>query len=213
MFTGIIIEMGEVTALERRGGIYSLSLNSRRISEDAKIGDSISVSGVCLTAVEIKESTMRFNLSEETMRASNLGMLKPGDRVNLEPSLQPDSKLGGHFVLGHVDGTGRVRSKTRVGDAFRVEIEVSWDILHFLVEKGSVAVDGISLTVVDILKDRFTVMIIPYTAQLTTMGFKGPGDTVNIEVDIIGKYVARFMGRDSKEKSLMKTLMEEGYIK
>lgn len=213
MFTGIIIEMGEVTALERSGGIYHLSLDSREIVKDAKIGDSISVSGVCLTAVEIKDRGMRFDLSDETMRSTNLGLLKQGDRVNLEPSLQPGSKLGGHFVLGHVDGTGRIRSKTKIGDAFRVEIEVPKNILDFLVEKGSVAVDGISLTVVDILRDSFTVMIIPYTAKLTTMGFKGPGDTVNIEVDIIGKYVARFMGRDSKEKGLMKTLMEEGYIK
>jgi riboflavin synthase len=156
---------------------------------------------------------MRFNLSDETMRATNLGVLKPGDRVNLEPSLRPDSKLGGHFVMGHVDDTGRMRSKTKVGDAFRVEIEVPQNILEFLVEKGSVAVDGISLTVVDILKDSFTVMIIPYTAALTTMGFKGHGDTVNIEVDIIGKYVARFLKMEKKDSGLMKTLIEEGFIK
>jgi len=212
MFTGIVVEMGEVATLERRGGIVKLFLNSREVVRDAKIGDSISISGVCLTVVEIKDATMRFDLSDETMRITNLGLLKSGDRVNLEPSLKPDSKLGGHFVLGHVDGVGRIRSKTKMGDVFRVEIEIPENLLDSLVEKGSVAVDGISLTVVDILKNSFTIIIIPYTANLTTMGWKCSGDTVNIEVDIIGKYVARFLGRDKRDSQLMKTLYEEGYI-
>jgi riboflavin synthase len=212
MFTGIIVGTGRVTAVERGAGILHLSIDVREVIGDAKIGDSISVNGVCLTAVEIKGSIVRFELSGETLRATNLGALKIGDRVNLEPSLRADSRLSGHFVLGHVDGIGRIKSKTEMGEAFKVTIEVSKDIIALLVEKGSVAVDGISLTVVDILKDTFTVVIVPYTAGLTTIGFKGPGDTVNIEVDIIGKYVSRFMGGDRKEKSLMKTLTEEGYI-
>src|SRR3989337_3924969 len=186
MFTGIIVEMGEITSMHKKKGIVHLFLNSSEILRDAKIGDSISVNGTCLTLVEIKGNTMRFDLSEETLRSSNLGILQRGDRVNLEPSLRPDSKLGGHFVSGHVDDIGRIKSKTKMGDAFKVEIEVPEKILHFLVEKGSVAVDGISLTVVDILKNGFTIVMIPHTAQLTTIGFKGPGDTVNIEVDIIG---------------------------
>jgi riboflavin synthase len=141
-------------------------------------------------------------------------LLKPGDRVNLEPSLRPDSKLGGHFVSGHVDGTGRIRSKTEIGDTFKIEVEVPEEVMHFLVEKGSVAVDGISLTVVDILRDSFTIVIIPHTARLTTMGFKGPGDTVNVEVDIIGKYVSRFLNKSgNRDSRLMKTLTEEGFIK
>jgi len=213
MFTGIIVGTGKVTAVEKRGGILHLSLNAGEVIRDAKIGDSISVNGVCLTVVEIKGSTMRFELSGETLRAANLGSLRPGDPVNLEPSLRADSKLGGHFVLGHVDGIGRIRSRDEMGDAFKVEIEVSKDIIDFLVEKGSVAVDGISLTVVDILKDRFTVVIVPYTAGLTTIGLKGLGDTVNIEVDIIGKYVSRFLKRGKKDSDLMKTLTEEGYVR
>ncbi len=214
MFTGIIIEMGEVTAVERRGGMAYLFLNSREVIKDAKIGDSISVNGTCLTVVEIRDATMRFDLSEETLRSTNLGLLKPGDRVNIEPSLRPDSKLGGHFVSGHVDGTGRIRSKTDIGDAFKIEIEVPEKIIHFLVEKGSVAVDGISLTVVDILKNSFTIVIIPHTARLTTMGFKGPGDTVNVEVDIIGKYVARFLNKGmDRDARFREILTEEGYIK
>lgn len=213
MFTGIIVEMGEVTSVQKKRGIVHLFLNSSEILRDAKIGDSISVNGTCLTLVEIKGNTMRFDLSEETLRSSNLGLLQRGDRVNLEPSLRPDSKLGGHFVSGHVDDIGSIKSKTKIGDTFKVEIEVPDRILNFLIGKGSVAVDGISLTVVDILKRSFTVMIIPHTAKLTTLGFKGPGDTVNVEIDMIGKYVAKFLGIDKKDSGLMETLLKEGYIK
>jgi riboflavin synthase len=214
VFTGIIIEMGEIAALEQKGGITRLLLKSKEVIKDAKIGDSVSVNGTCLTIVEITGTAMRFDLSDETMKSTNLGLLKTGDRVNLEPSLRPDSKLGGHFVSGHVDDTGRIKSKIRMGDAFKVEIEVTGRILHFLVEKGSVAVDGISLTVVDILKNSFTIVIIPHTSQLTTIGFKGPGATVNIEVDIIGKYVAKFLHKGmDRDAGFMKTLAEEGFIK
>jgi riboflavin synthase len=213
VFTGIIVEMGEVAALERRGGIIQLSLNSQEVIKDAKIGDSISVNGTCLTVVEIKGFTMSFDLSDETLRATNLGLLKPGGLVNLESSLRPDSKIGGHFVSGHVDGIGRIKSKTKIGDTFKLEIEVPEEILYFLIEKGSIAVDGISLTIVDILKKGFTVIIIPHTAKLTTLGLKGTGDTVNIEVDMIGKYVAKFSSIEKKGSGLMKTLIEEGYIK
>jgi riboflavin synthase len=214
MFTGIIVELGEVSAVKKRGGIVHLSLNSKEIIKDADIGDSISVNGTCLTLVEIKGATMSFDLSDETLSSTNLGFLKPGDRVNLEPSLRPDSKLGGHFVSGHVDGIGRIKSKAEIGDTFKIEIDVPEKVVYFLVEKGSVAVDGISLTVVDILKDSFTVVIIPHTSRLTTMGFKGPGDTVNVEVDIIGKYVAKFLNKGmDKDAKFMKILTEEGYIK
>lgn len=213
MFTGIIVEMGEVTEVQKKEGITHLFLNSSEVIKDAKIGDSISVNGTCLTLVDIKGNNMRFDLSSETLRSSNLALLQSGDRVNLEPSLRPDSKLGGHFVSGHVDDIGRIKSSIKIGDTFKVEIEVANRILNFLIGKGSVAVDGISLTVVDILKRSFTVMIIPHTAKLTTLGFKGPGDTVNVEVDMIGKYVAKFLGMEKKELGLMETLMKEGYIK
>lgn len=213
MFTGIILEMGEVVDIQKKGGITQLSVKSREIPKDAKIGDSISVNGTCLTIVEIKGNNIGFDLSEETLRSSNLGLLKVGDRVNLEPSLRLDSRLGGHFVSGHIDGTGRIKSKTKIGDTFKIEIEAPDDILNFLIKKGSVAVDGISLTVVDILKKSFTVVIIPHTARLTTLGFKQSGDTVNIEIDMIGKYVAKFLSLEKRESNLMETLVKEGYIK
>jgi riboflavin synthase len=155
---------------------------------------------------------LSFDLSDETLRSTNLGSLKKGDRVNLEPSLRPDSRIGGHFVTGHIDMAGKIRSRKGAGDMLQFEIQAPPEITGFLVKKGSVAVDGISLTVVDILKDGFTLVIIPHTATLTTLGFKGPGETVNIEVDILGKYVAKFLNRDDdKDKKFMKTLMEGGY--
>ena len=214
MFTGLILEIGEISSFKKRSGGAILSLKANEVASTAKKGDSISVNGVCLTIVSKNNNTLSFDLSEETLRCTNLGSLKTGDIVNLEPSLSPDSKIGGHFVTGHVDAAGRIRSKVNIGDMMKVEIKAPANIINFLVEKGSVAVDGISLTIVDILKDGFTVVIIPHTAKLTTMGFKVPGDTVNIEVDILGKYVARFLSRDgNRDSRFMKTLMEEGYIK
>lgn len=212
MFTGLILEMGEITSVRKRSGGAILSLKSKKVASDAKQGDSISVNGVCLTVVNKDGNILSFDLSEETLQSTNLGSLKTGAVINLEPSLSPDSKIGGHFVTGHADGVGRIRSKVKIGDMIKVEIEAPPSVTNFLVEKGSVAVDGISLTVVDILKHGFTVVIIPHTAKLTTMGFKDPGDTVNIEADILGKYVVKFLNREGDRDSIiMKTLMEEGY--
>jgi riboflavin synthase len=213
LFTGLILEMGEIVSVKRRGGGAILSLKTNETASAAKKGDSISVNGVCLTVVDKNNDILSFDLSDETLRSTNLGSLKTGDLVNLEPSLRPDSRIGGHFVTGHVDVTGKVRSKINIGDMMKVEFEVPDSISSLLVEKGSVAVDGISLTIVDILKNSFTVVIIPHTAKLTTIGFKGPGDTVNVEADILGKYVAKFLKKDgNKDLRFMKTLTEEGYV-
>lgn len=218
MFTGLILEMGEILSLKNRSGGAVLSLKTKEVGAAAGIGDSISVNGVCLTVVKKSVNELSFDLSEETLRSTNIGSLKKGDRVNLEPSLMPHSKMGGHFVTGHVDAVGRIRAKTRSGDMVKFGIEAPPEVIKFLVGKGSVAVDGISLTVVDILKDGFTLVIIPHTAELTSLGFKGPGDTVNIEGDILGKYVYRFLEKETgggteRDAGLMKTLMEGGYIK
>ena len=176
MFTGLILEMGEMTALKRRSGGAVLSLKADKTASSAGLGDSIAVNGVCLTVIAKTGVEVSFDLSDETLRATNLGGLKPGDRLNLESSLTPASKMGGHFVTGHVDSVGRIRSSKALGDMLKYEIEAPAEVMRFLVGKGSVAVDGISLTVVDILKDGFTLIIIPHTAKLTTLGFKGPGD-------------------------------------
>lgn len=193
MFTGLIIELGEVRSVERRAQNAQLAVKGRAILADIAIGDSIAINGVCLTVSSIQRDVVSFDVSGETLKSTNLGDLKRGDKVNLEPSLRPDSKMGGHFVTGHIDGIGRIRSRRVEGNAERIEIEASADVLHYLVRKGSVTVDGISLTVVDILEDAFSIVIIPHTASLTTIGFKKIGDTVNLEPDILAKYVAKFI--------------------
>jgi len=213
VFTGLIVEMGTIVSLKRRSTSSVLSLNSPGVASSADLGDSISVNGVCLTVVDKRKNRLSFDLSEETLMSTTLGSLKARDAVNLEPSLSPSSKIGGHFVTGHVDGVGKIRSKEPLGDMTKWKIHAPRHIMGFIVEKGSVAVDGISLTIVDVLKNGFTVVIIPHTAKLTTMGFKGPGDTVNIEADILGKYVARFLKRDrDTDARFMKTLTENGFL-
>ena len=211
MFTGLIAEMGEIVTVTKRGSGARMSLNSRHLSSEAQIGDSIAVNGTCLTVVELKGQTLSFDVSYETLRSTNLGELKTKDRVNLEPSLRLDSRLGGHFVTGHIDGLGTIESKAASGDVLRIVIGAGADITRFLVEKGSVAVDGISLTVVEVMPKGFSIVIIPHTAALTTIGYKGPGDTVNIEVDILGKYVSKFLHK-GKDSVLLKTLSEEGFM-
>lgn len=213
MFTGLILEMGEITSVKRRSGGAVLSLRADESASSAKPGDSISVNGVCLTVISRNNNMLSFDLSDETLQSTNLGSLKTGSKINLEPSLRPDSKIGGHFVTGHVDAVGSIRSKVNTGDMLKVGIEAPEKVARYLVEKGSVAVDGISLTVVDALKDGFTIVIIPHTAKLTTIGFKGVGDTVNLESDILGKYVAKFLNKEgSKDAGFVKTLMKSGFI-
>ncbi len=216
MFTGIVTEMGDVISLRQKEAGASLTIRAPETARDAAIGDSISVNGVCLTVVDRgDDGILSFDLSGETLGATNLGQLRPRQRVNIEPSLRADGKLGGHFVTGHVDAVGRIRSKIRAGDTLKIVIEAPEEVTRSLVEKGSVAVDGISLTVVDLSRDTFTVFIIPHTASITTLGLKGPGDTVNLEGDIIGKYVARFMGRDrskAADERFRGSLTKAGYI-
>ncbi|MEW6109242.1 MAG: riboflavin synthase [Nitrospirota bacterium] len=210
MFTGLIVEMGEIASITKKSNGARLILRADKVASDARPGDSISINGTCLTVVEIKGNELAFDLSDETLNATNLGQSRTGDRVNLEPSLRPDSKMGGHFVTGHIDGIGRIKSKYASGDVYKIIIGADAKIADFLVEKGSVAVDGISLTVVDVLKDGFSIVIIPHTAKMTTIGFKGPGDIVNIEVDILGKYVSKFV-KKQKDETFMHTLKEEGF--
>jgi riboflavin synthase len=214
MFTGIITELGEVVSLTKRPGVYVVTIKAPEATSRAALGDSIAINGVCLTATAIRGTEADFDLSGETVSASTLGVLKPGDRVNVEESLRADGKLGGHFVSGHVDAVGRIKGRAQVGDTWEFTIEAGDEVTNYLVDKGSVAVDGISLTVVKVLKNSFTLVIIPHTAKLTTLGFKGEGDAVNLEADIIGKYVYRFLhknGSTEADRSLMETLMREGF--
>lgn len=189
MFTGIIEELGEVEALVRDGDAGRLRLRGPRVTEDAAPGDSIAVNGVCLTVVETHGGTFTVDVMAETLGRSNLGGLAPGDRVNLERPTRLGGRLGGHLVQGHVDGTGTVLSRTPGEGHETVAFSLPEKLARYVVEKGSVAVDGVSLTVVRAAGDHFTVGLIPTTLQLTTLGLRRPGDRVNLEVDVVGKYV------------------------
>jgi riboflavin synthase len=191
MFSGIVAEVGTVTAYTGNTEAASLAIEASPAFTDVAIGESIAVNGVCLTVVEHEDSTFVLDVSPETLRATNLGELRPGDGVNLERSLCLNDRLGGHLVSGHVDGVGRIIDKRPEANALHYDIQVPMDLMRYIVPKGSIAVDGISLTVVACRPDGFQVTIIPHTAAVTTMGNKIPGATVNLECDMIGKYVER----------------------
>jgi riboflavin synthase len=217
LFTGIIVDLGTVASLGHKPSGASLTITSEVLAKDAALGDSIAINGACLTVVSRRGNTLSFDLSDETLGSTTLGQLRAGDRVNLEPALRADGKLGGHFVTGHVDAVGRIAAKTMVGDTFKITIEAPESVTDLLVDKGSIAVDGISLTVVEVRKGAVGMVIIPHTAAITTLGFKNAGDRVNLEADIIGKYVARFLNKDQKESkksdaTLLRSLKEAGYI-
>ncbi len=207
MFTGLILEAGSVHALEVRGPSAALAVRCAKAHKDAELGDSLAVNGVCLTVTSMRNDVLTFDVSYETLKSTNLGTLGRGDPVNLEPSLRFNSKLGGHLVSGHVEAVGSVRSVTPIGNAVKIDISAPESLLHYLIPKGSVAVDGISLTVVDVLKDAFTLVIIPHTGDITTIGRKKPGDSVNLESDLIAKYVAKFVmhGKNTEQADSQKT--------
>ncbi|MGW0844791.1 riboflavin synthase [Streptomyces sp. NPDC002787] len=194
MFTGIVEELGEVTAVENLGDSSRFRLRGPVVTQGAKHGDSIAVNGVCLTVVEHEDDWFTADVMAETLDRSSLGALSVGSRVNLERPMAVGERLGGHIVQGHVDGTGQVIERKPSDNWEIVKISLPADLTRYVVEKGSITVDGISLTVVDAGPDYFTVSLIPTTLDLTTLGRKQPGDPVNLEVDVIAKYVERLLG-------------------
>lgn len=194
MFTGIIETIGKVSGIERRGEAVRLSISSGGIAEDVAIGDSVSINGVCLTVVEIRPPHLSFEAVYETMRKTNLGELGVGDNVNLERALAVGGRLGGHIVQGHVDGFGRIASIRPVGNSYWIYIDAAPDLMRYVVTKGSIAIDGISLTVAEAADRTFAVSIIPHTWENTTLRDRHAGDSVNLETDILGKYVERLLG-------------------
>ena len=195
MFTGIVEELGTIVALEDQGDAVRLTVNGPLVTSDAGEGDSIAVNGCCLTVVTHHDGSFTADVMHETLAKTSLGAFEPGTRVNLERAVTPTTRLGGHIVQGHVDGTGTVVSRTPSEHWEIVEISVPADLERYLVAKGSITVDGISLTVVDVTADAFTVSLIPETLARTTLGFKQPGDVVNLEVDVIAKYVEKMVTR------------------
>lgn len=195
MFTGIVETVGIVTGIEGRGDLTRLTIEAAPIVEGVDIGDSIAVNGGCLTVTAIEGSELRFDAIQETLDRTSIGALAIGSRVNLERAMRASDRLDGHIVQGHVDGVGRVRDLSRDGEDVRLAVECGPEIADFLVEKGSVAIDGVSLTVVGVWETGFDVALIPHTLEVTTLSDRVAGDLVNLEADVLGKYVKRYMDR------------------
>ncbi|ARF54356.1 riboflavin synthase [Streptomyces gilvosporeus] len=208
MFTGIVEELGEVVAVEDLGDSSRFSLRGPVVTADAKHGDSIAVNGVCLTVVDTADGEFTADVMAETLDRSSLGALSAGSRVNLERPMALGGRLGGHLVQGHVDGTGTIAARTPAEHWELVRIALPAALARYVVEKGSITVDGVSLTVVEAGDDYFTISLIPTTLALTTLGIKQVGDPVNLEVDILAKYVERLLGRGTEDVKDLEEVVE-----
>jgi riboflavin synthase len=191
VFTGIVREVGRVEAVEESGEAVRLVVRAPETAARSAVGDSVSLAGVCLTAVAVEDGTLAFDAVPETLRRSTLSRLEAGSGVNVEPALRAGEPLGGHFVQGHVDGVGRIRAVSGEG----IEVETAADLLRYCVEKGSIAIEGVSLTIAGLGESSFTVALIPHTREVTTLGSARAGDEVNLEVDVVAKYIERLAAR------------------
>jgi riboflavin synthase len=195
LFTGIVECVGRVAAIAREGELARIAIDAPEIADGVRIGDSVSVSGGCLTVTRLEGGRFHFEAVRETLERTSLGELRQGSRVNLERALRADARLDGHIVQGHVDGTGRVRAIERRGDDVRFAVDCGQELRDALIEKGSVAIDGVSLTVVSLDEHGFDVALIPHTLAVTTLGERRSGDRVNLEADVLGKYVRSYVER------------------
>jgi len=212
VFTGIIEEIGRIQAVRKGAASSSISVLAKKVMEDVHIGDSIAVNGVCLTVTAFSQGGFTADVMHETVNRSSLGSLQTGSPVNLERAMPSNGRFGGHIVSGHIDGTGTVSAIQKDDNAVWYTIKTAPVILRYIVEKGSVAIDGISLTVVAVERDCFSVSIIPHTASITTLSNRRVGDTVNLENDCIGKYVERLMGiQQSKHNITADFLTKYGF--
>lgn len=200
MFTGIIEELGTVKSLNMSGNSGSINIKAHKVLEKTQIGDSIAVNGICLTVTSLQPDGFTADVMAETVRRSSLGSAKAGDKVNLERAMSAEGRFGGHIVSGHIDGTGTIMEYRKEENAVWVTIGTSAEILELIVEKGSICIDGISLTVAAVSDSDFSVSIIPHTGEETTLLKKKPGDKVNLENDVVGKYVQKLLGLKSQEK-------------
>lgn len=216
MFTGLIEEVGTMEGASYGEKSMKLTIKAKKILEDIKLGDSISTNGVCLTVSSFDSHSFTVDVMPETMRKTNLGKLKKGSLVNLERALKVSDRLGGHIVSGHIDGTGFIREYKDEGIATWLTVETNTEIIKYIIPKGSIAIDGTSLTVVDTSRNTFRVSLIPVTKEETVLLKKKVGDEVNLECDIVGKYIERFMTFNKDIKKLneidMKFLMDNGFL-
>ncbi|MDP6381509.1 MAG: riboflavin synthase [Phycisphaerae bacterium] len=201
MFTGLVEGIGHVAGAQRRGEGLRLRINLATLAEGVKVGDSINVSGACQTVVAIDGQVADFDSIPETLRLTTLGRLSVGEQVNLERSLAAGAPIGGHFVTGHVDGTGKVIENRASGGQHLIRVRVSAELARDMVPKGSIAIDGVSLTLVDVSAEEFSVALIPLTLRHTTLGLRKSGDEVNIETDILAKYVRKIISTQAGDSS------------
>ena len=213
MFTGIIEELGIIQEIKKGSKSSKLLIKANKVLENTKIGDSICTNGVCLTVASLKTNSFEADVMAETLRRSNLGDLKVGSKVNLERALSLQSRLGGHIVSGHIDGTGEIISLIKEDNATWVTIKTTNNILRYIVLKGSITIDGISLTVAYVDDKSFKCSIIPHTAQETTLLNKTNGDTVNLECDVISKYVEKLMGLKPVDKCNKSASITKDFLK
>lgn len=197
MFTGLVEETGTIAAVRKSGQSAQLAIKADKILSDLALGDSVCTNGVCLTVTSVTNKVFTVDVMHETMKCSNLGELKIGTTVNLERAMPANGRFGGHVVSGHIDGIGKISRIVKDGIAYRYTIKASADILKYIIAKGSVTIDGISLTVASIERESFTVSIIPHTAKVTSLSDRKIGATVNLENDIFGKYVEKFVNQKS----------------
>lgn len=211
MFTGIVEEMGSVLRIEHTPVRCVLHIAADVVLNGTQLGDSIAVNGVCLTVTQLAATSFSADVMPETLRRSNLGQLRPGSAVNLERAMAANGRFGGHIVSGHIDGTGKIISIKREQNAVWVTISAKSEILELIVEKGSIAIDGISLTVAEVTDENFSVSLIPHTSEVTTLLSKRVGEVVNLENDVIGKYVKKLMGKSEKKGITLEFLAENGF--
>lgn len=213
MFTGIVEEIGIIQGIKKGNKSSKLLIKANKVLDKTNLGDSICTNGVCLTVTNLDKNTFEADVMAETLRRSNLGDLSIGSNVNLERALSLQTRLGGHIVSGHIDGVGEVLSLVKEDNATWVSIKASNDILKYIVEKGSIAIDGISLTVAYVDDSIFKVSIIPHTKDETTLLTKKCGETVNLECDVIGKYVEKLLGFNNKNKEIKESKITEEFLK
>jgi riboflavin synthase len=195
VFTGIVREIGRVASLDGDDDGVQLVLEAPHTAPQVRAGDSVAISGVCLTAEKVDGATIAFHAVPESLRRTTLGRLDEGSAVNVEPALRAGEPLGGHFVQGHVDGVGRIESVEAEGDGLRVVVEAPRDVLRYCVEKGSITVEGVALTITEVYEEAFAVALVPHTLEATTLAELVPGREVNLEADVLAKYVERLIGR------------------
>jgi riboflavin synthase len=216
MFTGIIEELGEISSLEKHAKGARIRISAKSVTTGANEGDSIAVNGVCLTALDITPNSFVADVSQETLNRSTIGELKIGSKINLERAVTPSTRLGGHIVQGHVDGRGEFLQAIREGDFWTVRVGFPKELGQYLVYKGSISVEGISLTIANLADDYFEIAVIPKTWELTNLSILKKGDAVNLEVDVIAKYVERIMlyGRNEKQREeiTIEKLQKLGFV-